>query len=193
MLSTFFRHPLFVFLALILLVTWRKIFNLTVWVCLVLCLATVAVWEESHSQMTRWAYHTIPSRKGDLRILRIKSNNGSIDISVSQARASPGAEIDTGWASGPPHANLGQRFCGFGWRMGPDYKFLLVPYWAILSVLAVPPLIAASLRYRELIRRDRVRRHLCEHCGYDLRATPDRCPECGTEASGALKNQTRTA
>ena len=45
-------------------------------------------------------------------------------------------------------------------------------------------LVAAYLRSRHQLKRDldrweRKNRGYCIHCGYDLRATPKRCPECG--------------
>ena len=53
-----------------------------------------------------------------------------------------------------------------------------VPMWLPAAGLAVlPALWLARLgRHR---RRQRRMRGLCPTCGYDLRATPGRCPECG--------------
>jgi hypothetical protein len=53
---------------------------------------------------------------------------------------------------------------------------LVAPHWALASVTLLTPLVWAY-RYQRLRRR--VAKCICAHCGYDLRATPDRCPECG--------------
>ena len=62
-----------------------------------------------------------------------------------------------------------------GWGGG-----VVVPLWFPLAVFAAGPL----WRWRRRRRLDRRRLlRLCPACGYDLRASPERCPECGTAAT----------
>ena len=50
------------------------------------------------------------------------------------------------------------------------------PFWAVCPFVAAPGLLIFRSRYRH--RRRRIR-GLCRSCGYDLRASRERCPECG--------------
>jgi hypothetical protein len=59
-----------------------------------------------------------------------------------------------------------------------DVRHIVLPYWLFATATALPPAawIFAARRRR---RRRRYHFGLCKTCGYDLRATPGRCPECG--------------
>ena len=63
-------------------------------------------------------------------------------------------------------------------------QVLAAPHWAIAGLLLVPP--AIGVRAYLLRRRERFRRThgLCLICGYDLRASEERCPECGVPIPG---------
>lgn len=54
----------------------------------------------------------------------------------------------------------------------------------LVLVAAVLPVAWLVIAYRS---RRVARQGRCVHCGYDLRATPDRCPECGAAANAAAK------
>jgi hypothetical protein len=59
---------------------------------------------------------------------------------------------------------------------------VLAPNWFVLLLSAVLPARWLALRLGRWRREELVARGLCAGCGYDLRATPDRCPECGLAA-----------
>lgn len=59
-----------------------------------------------------------------------------------------------------------------------------VPYWSTFVAFALGPALFVARAGR---RRHSKRGGRCLQCGYDLRATPDRCPECGTPAAGTTK------
>ena len=54
------------------------------------------------------------------------------------------------------------------------------PIWIIILPIGI--LLGTKIK-RVLRLRQRVRSGLCVHCGYDLRASSDRCPECGSAVS----------
>jgi hypothetical protein len=79
----------------------------------------------------------------------------------------------------PPNRAV-KRFVGFEFlHDGPGEWYVGVPYWALLIALAITPAVWMLTRRR---LRTAARMNLCRSCGYDLRASPERCPECGTPA-----------
>ena len=58
------------------------------------------------------------------------------------------------------------------------YNYVTVPHWFLTLVLG---LVLFALGRRAWRRRPA---GLCPNCGYDLRESPDRCPECGRPVRG---------
>lgn len=94
-------------------------------------------------------------------------------------------------------SSLYQQFSGRGSWHGAGFGFehtrdiaddglpyrdlsLILPIWALAAVSALLPLAAATAILRTRSRAKASLGGLCPTCDYDLRASSERCPECGT-------------
>jgi hypothetical protein len=96
------------------------------------------------------------------------------------------------WKGHPAHNGFVHRtYAGFGYERWDSVKAgdlkvtgttwaIAVPYWGVAALFAGPPAGWLLVFRRARSAGWRLRHMRCFRCGYDLRATPGRCPECGT-------------
>ena len=147
---------------------WRRLFTFAAAFSALLCVATVVfwVWSEVAAQLDFFVVQSVNSSYG------LGTERGAL-IGFLQRERPSYRDPDPGDV----------QIVGAGFRYlritsdGMRRWNLVLSSWLLASVFLVIP-IAWSARHRR--DRRRARTGACAVCGYDLRATPGRCPECGT-------------
>ena len=188
----------------------RRFTTVCSWVSLALCVATVVMWVRSYAHHD-FAVYEVNTPQVRYSSLELDSTLGVLGIQTTDY-----SEYDETvrlygsrgrwWFNAVPidaldRVSLTHRMVGFtGWHTqtigygyeggGRDQRRLFVPHWAVAAVLLVLPARRTGgwLRSR---RRDR--RGLCRVCGYDLRASRERCPECGAAIAESAVVKASTA
>ena len=177
----------------------RRTVNLLTLLSLLLCLGIAAmwvrgVWVSDHWQWAdrreAWRRRTVVALETGRGLLSVRVMTG-IDPAWADPRGGlayyarrPPDHLDRSGMSADVYVNLVvARYWGTD-RSGFAYdRFFIVPLWALVAVTGLLPgaRLAAHL-VRQHTRRRSVRTGLCPACGYDLRASPEQCPECGATA-----------
>ena len=183
----------------------RRLLDLLTLLSLAACLAVAVLWARSGTAFDELRYASLARGRSAWFACGACSAAGRVFFGTETRRAPAGA-VDPGpggmglqfrtatgndrlrsW--GTPYLMLmgrhGRDRLGFATLRMDDIpaggelhsaRGLMVPHWVLFGLFATPPALWAL---RERSRRRATRRGLCPSCGYDLRATPGRCPECG--------------
>lgn len=183
----------------------RRLLQLAVLLSIVLGVSAIGLWVASHWYGFKATVRTVTD-SGQYFVLRsfaVGSRYGGITISNSYVIERHGSvprpfppvpfkfstEINS-FAETPPsvlelHRRTYWRFKHYVIEL-PDsatQSNWRIPFWAVVPPCAVLPLIHLRRKLRERRERRYAKTGRCVVCGYDLHATPDLCPECGTLVS----------
>lgn len=165
----------------------RYIYNGLTVLSLLICLVTVVLWVRAYHHTDRLAYHS-----SSIYVMLVASPSGMLCGCMTDMAAAHHAALASSPDALSEHWYYDRRYDSFvhnGFVFSKaDTGFAIsigLPYWLIFLITAAVP--AARLTAR--LRRKRPPPGLCPKCRYDLRATPDRCPECGTVVAEPSKKR----
>jgi hypothetical protein len=179
----------------------RRLFTFLSVLSLVLCVATVVLWARSYSEVSD---HVTLGGRDSAALLRGQSSfelhfrSGHIHwapnphlllMPISIGTEPPAG--DTAFPSKVSFTNVSVDTCSCGFVgvngevNGRRMSDGIFPFWIATSILALLPSTLLLRRCRRTSSWRRRSRGCCPACGYDLRATPDRCPECGPTTKAA--------
>ncbi|MDB5304454.1 MAG: hypothetical protein JWM97_2003 [Phycisphaerales bacterium] len=163
----------------------RRLFTLLSALSLLVCVGTCVLWARGQVAGDLWVWY---DKDCGECISRLAAGAGHVRYSWQDERRltgwipseghhvvrSPDKGMHPIQPAGQPHLGVpGFRYD----RYGTNGYLIDVALWLPFVLTAGLPLLWFIGRRR----RSSSQVGLCSKCGYDLRATPDRCPECGTE------------
>jgi hypothetical protein len=173
----------------------RRLVTLAAAASLLLCVATVALWVRSYVRSDAAIYFansrrawSVQSVRGHLDFTGWTSDEpqqvpGFAKPGLERKSASANYATAEEWGRGldPSRDLTSAWFMGFGflsYDIFPENRVraIGIPHWFLALLLAMPSAVRLFAAIRA--RKESVD-GLCASCGYDLRATPGRCPECG--------------
>ena len=169
----------------------RRLFTILSILSLLLCVAMAGMWVRSY-----WIMEDIGWER-PAAVIAVAGSRGQVlfyrDIETPPgAAARPlGFQHHSGGPTIPMTQLIGSltpnyySFFGFAAARGEATKLIrfelvVLPHWFLVFITSLLPIRCWMLWRGRRCRERRQAENRCVHCGYDLRATPDRCPECGT-------------
>jgi hypothetical protein len=169
-------------------------FNAMAVVSLLMCVGAITGAVRTFFVAEEWSYQkVVATRTGQTVMVRhiLRSVNGCFvlarygwSVPTSQINSS-GFSPRQGWGYSQEQAKSGRRFGHFDFSRFEEktgessYATIGVafPCWFFSLLTCLLPI---AWIWRGVSARRTQAAGKCAICGYDLRATPDRCPECGT-------------
>lgn len=148
----------------------RRLVTILAAVSLLLFVAVVALWAVS--------YRFPPNRAGG-DVVNFTRTNPLWWVISARGRITLCRQDGRDWGEEFPGFDVaGFKYGGHRGPVGSLYN-VAVPHWFMAAVFLPLPAIwsVGAIRHRRSARRRE--RGLCPQCAYDLRASADRCPECG--------------